>query len=124
MVYARLMKKIMHRVKSVNKKVNKSREIATVIVSGNTLTVQYMVAEHSHVKLNIYNSTNELVETIEDAFEEMEGCYKITYRLGNKYKGGEYILNLLINGKTVYTKNFNTPVPQFTQTYPALYSFL
>ncbi len=97
---------IMAAAKPANRNAKAPGPVTKININKNIITVQYIISGYTHVLVNIADACNEAIDVIEDSFEEMEGNYKITYRLVDKYMPGEYQVNLLLNGNNSCTKKF------------------
>ncbi len=68
-----------------------------------TTTIEYSIPEKSHIKLIIYNSLGEIVQTLAD--ENLNaGSYIVNFD-GSNYSSGVYYYRL-ISGKNNITKKF------------------
>jgi hypothetical protein len=69
----------------------------SIDICGNVITIQYPISYPTHVKVDISDTNKNIIEVIEDVCEEIPGIYKITYRLGDKYMSGEYVVTLMLD---------------------------
>ncbi len=78
---------------------------AKIDVKDKTIVVVYTLAGDTHVTVNITDKNAQQVEMIENT-DDIQGSYKVTYKLTKAYDAGEYKVNVLFNGAVSCTKSF------------------
>ncbi len=82
-----------------------SEQTVKIEIKDKTIVVHYTLIDSTHVTVNITDKNANQIEVIENT-DDVQGSYKVTYKLTRTYEAGEYNVNVLFNGSVSCSKNF------------------